>query len=88
MTWGRQVGGVKGTKMEASHRFRNHASRPRAAGFTHIGDIIEIFLDELLSEVEENVDAGGGFRGPVRPLQRPWSWTIDAIEFERQEGAI
>jgi len=63
-----------------------NARRSRTVGFTRLGDVIWIFLEELRAEAEANVLKHGPLRGPVQQPQRPWSHTLDALEYERQES--
>jgi len=60
----------------------NQSREPRR-GFVHISDAIACFRSELFAEVEEHVERTGGFCGPVRPRQRPWSRMLDILEQER-----
>jgi hypothetical protein len=46
--------------------------------------VLAEFFDDLLREAEEGARRHGPLKGPVRPPQRPWSVTLDAIEQERQ----
>jgi hypothetical protein len=50
----------------------------------HIRNAIEAFLAELARELEEQIEARGGFRGPICPAQRPWSDALDLVESEGQ----
>ena len=64
--------------------------RARPAGTTtwvHVSDAISELLDMLMAEAETAIEQHGGFRGPVRPRQRPWSRMLDEIQAEREGAA-
>lgn len=63
------------------------SQRRKVAGFTHVGDAVAEFLDDLKATVERRVDDLGGMRGVVTPPQRPWSHVLDAVEGERPGSA-
>ena len=60
-------------------------NRSRRGEWVHVGDAIADFLSSLEIEIEEEVVRTGGFEGPVRPEQRPWSRALEDIESERQD---
>lgn len=66
-------------QLDASHR--------RVAGFTHLRDALDAFFADHFCEAEEEVERTGGFHGPVRLPQRPWSETLDSLVAEQQSGA-
>jgi hypothetical protein len=45
------------------------------------------WLRELRGRTEARIEELGGFRGRIRPAQRPASWLLDRLERRRQELA-
>ena len=62
----------------------NESTRRTVHGFVHLSEALEDFLDTLQLEVENRVEALGGFRGPIRPAQEVWSCALDEIANARQ----
>jgi len=57
------------------------------AGLVHIADAIAHFFSDLEREIQAAIEVRGGFRGRVRPPQRPWSEVLDQVAAEKDKAA-
>ena len=67
-------------------RAQYHTHRPRHPGrLTHISAAVSDFFAALAAEAEHAVEHLGGFSGPIRPAQRPWSDVLDVLDMLAHE---
>jgi len=76
--------------MQQSTRTAATRHRPNDRGLVHVSQpVAEVmrWLGDLRADAEAGARRHGPLRGPVRPPQRAWSRTLDAIAGERETVA-